>query len=256
MLAAHRQMLVLQTITDAGAGRISELASNLKVSEMTIRRDIEALADKGLVIKTRGGAIAVDSGSSATEHPFQVKSLREQTAKEAIARRASEIVAPASAVALMGGSTVFALAAHLVNTPHITVVTNSLPVSDLFHRTGRSDQTVILAGGMRTPTDSFVGEITVSVFEKLNVDYAFMGAHGVDPRGGYTSPNLLESETNRAVRQHAKKLVILADHTKWGQIGFSTFAELADAQTLITDQGTPADVRAVMESLIPEVIFA
>ena len=255
MLAAHRQMLVLQAISDAGAGRISELASTLRVSEMTVRRDIEALSVKGLVLKTHGGAIAAETGSSATEPPFQIKSLREQTAKVAIARRAAELVQPASSVALMGGSTVYALAAHLVNTPQITVVTNSLPVSNLFHQTGRSDQTVILAGGMRTPTDSFVGEITVSVFEKLNVDYAFMGAHGVDPRGGYTSPNLLESETNRSVRQHAKKLVVLADHTKWGQIGFSTFAGLADAHTLITDMGASAEIREVMESLIPEVLF-
>jgi len=145
------------------------------------------------------------------------------------------------------------LARELANVPRLTVVTNSLPVSDLFHREGRSDQTVVLTGGMRTPTDSLVGDMAVTVFDRLNVEITFMGAHGMDPKGGFSSPNVLEVETNRAVRARTKKLVILADHTKWGEVAFGTFAELGDADLLITDTGLAPDAVSALKQAIPAV---
>ena len=169
------------------------------MSEMTVRRDIELLAEQGLLEKVHGGATAVASKITAVEPPFQSKSLREQLAKDAIAARAALEITPGSSIALMGGSTVFAVAKLAVTIPGLTIVTNSLPVSDLFSREGQLNQTVVLTGGLRTPTDSFVGEITVQAFSCLNLDLLFMGTHGMDVSGGYSSPNLLEAETNRAV---------------------------------------------------------
>jgi DeoR/GlpR family transcriptional regulator of sugar metabolism len=154
---------------------------------------------------------------------------------------------------MMGGSSVFAMARHIKDIPRLTVVTNSLPVSDYLHNEGRADQTVILAGGMRTPTDSLVGEIAIQTFDKVHVDMVFMGTHGMDVRGGYSSPNLFESETNLAIRSRAKKLIVLADHTKWGQVGFSTFAKLSDADVLITDSGLPSDALAELKQHVAEV---
>lgn len=256
MLAAQRHALILQEVSDRGAARISELASTLKVSEMTIRRDLDLLADQGLVDKVHGGATAVIESSSVIEPPFKAKSLREQVAKNAIAASAAKLVTPRASIALMGGSTVFAMASHIVQVPWLTVVTNSLPISDFFQREGRSDQTVILAGGMRTPTDSFVGEITVSVFDRLNVDLAFLGTHGMDPKGGFSSPNILEAETNRAVRERAQKVAVLADHTKWGLVGFATFAQFHETDVVITDDELTDDALAALHAQVPEVIVA
>ena len=236
---------MLQEITKRCAARIAELAEILAVSEMTVRRDIDLLADQGLVDKVHGGATARLETTAATEPPFGAKSLRQQALKVSIAKSAAELVELGNSVALMGGSTVFALARELTNLPRLTIVTNSLPISDLFHREGRGDQTVVLTGGLRTPTDSLVGEMAVAGFDRLNVDLTFMGTHGMDPRGGFSSPNILEVETNRAVIARTKKLVILADHTKWGEIAFGTFAELGDADVLITDSG-----------LHPEAVFS
>ncbi|MEN9714881.1 MAG: hypothetical protein RJA35_348 [Actinomycetota bacterium] len=256
MLAAERHSFILDELNNRGAVRITTLASQLDVSEMTVRRDLEMLADQGLIFKVHGGATVKTDSPLVTELPFRTKSQREQAAKDAIAKAAAEMVQPAAALALLGGSTVFALARQLVQIPRLTIVTNSLPVSDLFQREGRSDQTVILAGGLRTPTDSFVGEITVSVFDRLNIDIAFTGAHGIDPVGGFSSPNLLEADTNRAVRARAKKLVVLADHTKWGQVAFSTFAQLEDADVLITDSDMAADTVKELKARIPDIRIA
>ncbi|MEN9707139.1 MAG: hypothetical protein RIS31_705 [Actinomycetota bacterium] len=254
MLAPQRQAMILQEINRFGAGRISELAEALQVSEMTVRRDIDAMAEQGLLEKVHGGAVAILESSNISEPPFKTTSMREQAAKDAIAAKAADLVKPGASIALMGGSTVFAMAKHIANIPRITVVTNSLPVSDYLHREGNADQVVILTGGMRTPTDSFVGEFTIASLQRLNLDLAFIGTHGVDLRGGFSSPNLYEAETNRSVRQRTKKFVVLADHTKWGKVGFSTFARLNEADVLITDSALDEDAIASLREQITDVV--
>ena len=162
-------------------------------------------------------------------------------------------ITPGASIGLMGGSTVFALAKLALTIPDLTIVTNSLPVSDLFNREGQQSQTVILAGGIRTPTDSFVGDITVSAFQALNLEVVFMGAHGMDPKGGFTTPNLYESETNRAVIAKTRKLVMLADQTKWGEVGFSTFAGLDEADLLVTTRGLSRAALNQLRSSVKEL---
>jgi DeoR/GlpR family transcriptional regulator of sugar metabolism len=253
MLAAQRHSLILQEINQRTAARISELAETLKVSEMTIRRDIELLADQGLLEKVHGGATAIANKSMVIEPPFQSKSLREQLSKDAIAARAALEIKPGSAIGLMGGSTVFSVAKLAVTIPGITILTNSLPVSDLFSREGKLNQTVVLAGGIRTPTDSFVGDITVSAFASMNLDIVFMGTHGMDPDGGFSTPNLFESETNRAVIAKSRRLAIVADHTKWGEVGFSTFASLEQADLLVTDSGLSASAQTTLRRAVKDL---
>ncbi|MFM6939200.1 MAG: DeoR/GlpR family DNA-binding transcription regulator [Rhodoluna sp.] len=253
MLAAQRHSLILQEIKQRSAARISDLAEALDVSEMTVRRDIELLAEQGLLEKVHGGATAVATKNMAVEPPFQSKSLREQLAKDAIAERAAIEIAPGSSIGLMGGSSVFAVAKLAVTIPGLTIVTNSLPVSDLFAREGQLNQTVVLAGGLRTPTDSFVGEITVAAFSALNLDVVFMGTHGMDQTGGFSTPNLHESQTNRAVISKARKLVVLADHTKWGEVGFSTFANLDEADLLITDSGISSQAAKILKTSVKDL---
>jgi DeoR/GlpR family transcriptional regulator of sugar metabolism len=253
MLAAQRHSLILKEVLQRSAARISELAETLQVSEMTIRRDIELLAEQGLLEKVHGGATALAGKSMVTELPFQSKSLREQLAKDAIATRAASEISPGDSIAFMGGSTVLAVAKLAVSIPRLTVVTNSLPVSDLFSREGQLTQTVVLAGGVRTPTDSFVGDIAVSAFRSLNLDLVFMGSHGIEIQGGFSTPNLRESETNRAVISRAQKLIVVADHTKWGELGFSTFAKLDEADLLVTDSGLAESAQRALRSAVKEL---
>lgn len=253
MLATQRHAAILQAVLQKSAARITELSDMLNVSEMTIRRDIESLADQGLVEKVHGGVTAIAKKRMAVEPPFQSKSLREQLSKDAIAARASLEITPGSSIALMGGSSVFAVAKLAVTIPGLTIVTNSLPVSDLFNREGQLNQTVVLTGGLRTPTDSFVGDIAVQAFGMLNLDLVFMGTHGMDVKGGFSTPNLHEADTNRAVIAKTRKLIMVADHTKWGEVGFSTFAKLEDADLLVTDSGIGQDAAKILKETVGEL---
>jgi DeoR/GlpR family transcriptional regulator of sugar metabolism len=182
--------------------------------------------------------------------------MKEQQAKEAISAKAAELVRPGMAVALMGGSSVYALAKRLRDVPALTIVTNSVPISDLFAQKSRADQTIVLTGGVRTPTDSLVGNISTEVFSRFNLDLVFMGTHGMDSEFGFSSPNLVEAETNREVIRRSAKFVVLADASKWGVKGFSAFATFDQADVVITSKGLSNKQLVVLRSKVKEVIVA
>ncbi|WP_406292802.1 DeoR/GlpR family DNA-binding transcription regulator [Embleya sp. NBC_00888] len=253
MLAGQRQSAILEMIAGSGSVRVATLVEEFGVSDMTVRRDLETLARRGLIAKVHGGATLVDGGS--TEEPgFVTKSGRQAAEKEAIARHAATMVAPGSAIALSAGTTTWTLARHLVGVPGLTVVTNSIPVSDVFHQFGRPDQTVVVVGGVRTPSNALVGPVAVAALQTLNVDMLVLGVHGMSPRVGFTTPNLLEAETDLALVRAARRLVVVADHTKWGLIGISTIARLEDAGTLIVDSGLSREAREELSEHIDNLV--
>jgi DeoR/GlpR family transcriptional regulator of sugar metabolism len=253
MLAQQRQQAILERVRSSGGVRVADLVRELGVSDMTIRRDLEVLAERGLVEKVHGGATVAGPGS--TEEPgFVAKSVRQQLEKEAIAQQAAQLVRPGTAIALSAGTTTWTLAHFVVDVSELTVITNSIRIADVFHRSPRSDRTVVLTGGVRTPSDALVGPVAVSAIRRLHVDTLFLGVHGMSVRAGFTTPNLLEAETNRELVAAAHRLVVLADHTKWGTVGISTIAELAEAHVVITDSGLPDEAREELASRVGELI--
>ena len=108
--------------------------------------------------------------------------------------------------------------------PDLTVVTNSIQVANVLHRESRPDLTVVLTGGVRTPSDALVGPIALTAIRSLHLDVLFLGVHGVSADAGFTTPNLLEAETDRALVAASERIVVVADHTKWGVRGLSQIA--------------------------------
>ncbi len=236
MLATERQAQIVGELRRTGVVRVSELSALLAVSEMTVRRDMDVLAARGLLAKVHGGAVALE-GATAVEPGFTVKSVRERDEKGAIAARAAELLRPGMSVGVGAGTTTWALARHLATVPDLTVVTNSLPVADVLYAIDAARLTVILIGGQRTPSDALVGPVAIHCLAKLHLDLVLMGSHGVDNRVGLTTPNLAEAETNRAFIDRGARLVVLTDHTKFGVVGLAEFASLAQVSTLVTDDG-------------------
>jgi DeoR family glycerol-3-phosphate regulon repressor len=242
-----------------GIVRISDLSSMLGVSDMTVRRDIDTLAASGLLQKVHGGAKV--PGSLRTDEPgFEKKSMQEESEKSAIAREALSFVTPGSAIGLSAGTTTWTLAKMLSTVEGLTIVTNSIRIADVFYRAVARKEgnrtSVILTGGERTPSDALVGPIAISALGQLHLDTLFLGVHGVETRAGFTTPNLLEAETNRAFAATARNVVVLADHTKWGTVGMSTIAKLSEVDTLITDDAMPQDARETLNGMIDEVRYA
>ena len=168
---------------------------------------------------------------------------------------------PASAIGLSAGTTTFCLAELLMNVPELTLVTNSVRVVSLFgdgraSGPGARGTTVVLTGGVRTPSDALVGPVADLSVRSLHLDLLFLGCHGIDPVAGLTTPNLAEAETNRAFVQAARKVVVVADHTKWGIVGLSSFADLDTLDMLITDSGLEPEAREVVADRVGQLIIA
>lgn len=262
LLAHQRRALILDEVRLRGGVRVNELTRSLNVSDMTIRRDLDVLEREGLLRKVHGGAVLGDEASSH-EPGFEAKSEWETAAKHAIAKAAAALVAPGSAIALSAGTTTHALARELTEVTEVTdltVVTNSVRTAEVFEaarRTGSaaSTTTVILTGGIRTPSDALVGPIADQAIRSLHVDLLFLGCHGLGTDTGLTTPNLAEAETNRAFLRSARRTVLLADHTKWSAIGLTTFAALEEVDVLVTDSLPQEEAVAVTER-VGEVLLA
>jgi DeoR/GlpR family transcriptional regulator of sugar metabolism len=250
----------LEDIRRAGSARVSDLTQRLGVSDMTIRRDLEVLARAGLIEKVHGGAV-LPGAPSSHEPGFEAKSVLERPEKEAIARAAAALVVPGTAIALSAGTTTFALAHYLLDVPGLTIVTNSMRVANLFETARPAIQvganaSVVLTGGVRTPSDALVGPIADLAIRSLHVDLLFLGCHGIDPEAGLTTPNLAEAETNRAFVHAARRVTVVADHTKWAIVGLSSFADLDEVDTLITDSELHPEARAVLTDKVGQLIIA
>jgi DeoR/GlpR family transcriptional regulator of sugar metabolism len=254
MLARQRQALILERVRDTGAVRVAELAHDLGVSDMTVRRDLEILHEHGLLEKVHGGATLL-SGMASFEPSFTAKSTLQQSEKSTIAAAAAERVEPGMAIGISAGTTTHAFAARVAEVPGVTIVTNSIRVADVLNRTGRRDQTVILTGGTRTPSEALVGSFAVSQLRTVHLDQVFMGVHGMDAKAGFTCPNLLEAETDRALIEAGRRLVVLADHTKWGIVGIASIGDLRQADVLISDPGLPPDAQAVLRESVGELLL-
>jgi len=254
MLARHRQSLILQAVRNDGSARVSDLTQQLGVSDMTIRRDLEVLAKDGLVEKVHGGAVL--PGSHGGHEPgFEDKLVLERPEKTSIARTAAGLVRPGTAIAIAAGTTTFALAQCLLDVPGLTIVTNSLRVANLFGGNRTPDvASVVLTGGMRTASDALVGPVADLTISSLHFDTLFLGCTGLDPEVGLSTPNLAEAETNRALIKVARRVVVLADHTKWGVVSLASFAPVEKINVLVTDVLLPSDAHAALDGRVGEIV--
>src|SRR6185503_5997741 len=209
MLASQRHLKILDEIRRTGAVRVQELTQALGVSDMTVRRDLHQLSKDGLIHKVHGGAIL--RLDSSVEPGFEAKAKLQLQSKSAIAQAAAELIRPGSAIALSAGTTTWNMASLVAKIPGLIASTP-----------GVADQTLILTGGVRTPSAALVGPVADLSLRSLHVDQLFLGAHGMHPTAGFTTPNLAEAETNRALVDCASQIVVCADSTKWGSVGLAS----------------------------------
>ena len=240
MLASQRHSSIVDLLREKGSVRVSELARTLDVSEMTIRRDLDTLSNRQLLEKVHGGATR--TGERSTHEPgFELKQWRQLGSKDAIAGKAAERVLPGSAIGLTAGTTTWTLAKRLVAMPRLTVVTNSPSVAQVFYSALGNDLTVVLTGGIRTPSDALVGPLATSALAKLHLDQLFLGVHGMDAEHGYSTPNMAEAELNRAFVDSSREIIVLADHSKWNVPGMAQISRLSRADSVISDRRLPAE---------------
>lgn len=207
-----------------------------------------------MIRKVHGGAVL--AGHTTFEPGFAVKSQLATATKAAIAAEAAALLRPGAAIGLSAGTTTWAMATHIVTIADLTVVTNSTTVADVITSLDTQNQvTVILTGGVRTPSAALVGPVADRTVASMHVDVLFLGVHGMDQRAGFTSPNLAEATTNQAFIDSAREVVVLADSTKWGTVGLARIAPLQVANTVITDSALPQSGRRALMDAVDHVVM-
>jgi DeoR/GlpR family transcriptional regulator of sugar metabolism len=252
MLARQRHELIVDIVRREGSVRVRDLADQLDVSEMTVRRDLDALASQELIEKVHGGAARLGDRTSF-EPGFDVKQTRQRDEKQSIAERALELVQPNSAIGLTAGTTTWTFARQLHGVANLTVVTNAPSTAQTLYQ--MPDISVVLTGGIRTPSDALVGPLATSALATLSIDVLFLGVHGMDAGLGFSTPNMAEAEINRAFIESARRIVVLADHTKWGTRGLAQIAPLDRADVVISDAALSVEARQTFENLGVDVVL-
>lgn len=237
MIAAQRRNLIIETIERDGAVSIAALSELLSTSAVTIRRDLDQLADEGRLIRTHGGAVLA---SSARESSYAEKLEQALAEKTAIARAAAAHVRNGDVVALGPGTTTELLAKELAGRSGLRVVTNSLLVAEAM--VGSPDNEVIVVGGiLRHSIRAFVGGGTVTQLHGLRADTVFLSGNGLAADFGLSTPAFPVADTDRAMAAGAGTVTALVDHTKIGVRSSVLTVPTEEIHRLITDQTADAD---------------
>jgi DeoR family fructose operon transcriptional repressor len=252
-----RRMAILEMARDDSLVRVSELSQRFGVSQVSIRRDLEKLAEYGLLKRVHGGAVAVrqEAGEESYGHKLELH-LEE---KRRIAHAAVGLIRPRDRVILDSGTTVLnaaqEIAQHAGELKRLTVITASWPV---FRELAPvRDINLIILGGIYLPDyQTLVGPQTVAGLHNLHVDRLFLGADGLSLHSGVTTSNVLEAEVSRAMVRAADQVTVLADSSKIDNVGFTTIVPISQIHQLITDDGAPADFVDALREQGVEVILA
>jgi DeoR/GlpR family transcriptional regulator of sugar metabolism len=204
---------IASLVVDKQRVSVAELSSLFDVSKVTIRNDLDELEQRGLLMRTHGGALAIDQSHKEAELSFDVRERLQQ-----------------------GGKNRIRIALEFIDSPHITVV---------------------MPGGiLRRDAVSLVGELGEEVLAKFNVQKGFFGARGVTLEEGLTDVDSYEVQLKRAMVRAAKEVIAIVDHTKWGHVGFVSFASIDQVDCVITDDGAPPDMVAALREAGVDVIIA
>jgi DeoR/GlpR family transcriptional regulator of sugar metabolism len=228
-----RRAAIREDVRDRGEVGLAELALRFDVSEMTVRRDLEALEAEGVARRVRGGAISVAARSY--EPTFENRAVSAPEAKAAIAARAAGLVDSGESVALDSGTTVLALARALRGRGlELTVLTPSvLAAVELADEPGLR---VLLAGGTVRPRElSMIGPTAEEFFADCNCDVLFLSAAGIDAGRGLTDYNMEEARVKRAAVRCARRVVALMDRRKFDRVYFANVLPLSGVDVLVTD---------------------
>jgi len=229
MIDRHNR--ILKTIELLRTVSVAELKEKLKVSEVTIRKDLTILEDQGLIIRTHGGArMAQDPGSLRT---LTIREKENTEYKRAIARKASELVSDGETVFIDSGSTCMAIARELKNRT-LRVITNALSILNIL----AGSETITLhsiGGSYRREAGSFIGPLSLTNLNEYQIETCFVGATGFTQRGIFSSQNIAEGQVKKQILLSSARKIIAADSTKAGKQAFSVFARPGEVDILITD---------------------
>lgn len=232
---------------------VSDLATQFGVSEITIRRDLRHLAERGTLRRAHGGALA--ARLAPLEPPVHVRMEDEADAKDAIARAAISLLEDGQTIFLGAGTTTLRVAQHIATERAMTVITNSLSVATTLATSDRV--TVQVTGGILRQSElDLLGILADRALQEVRVDRVLIGIRAISVEGGLTNDDLHGAVLDRSIISIGRQLMVLADHSKFGRTASAFVADLQRVTTLVTDAGTDPGLLADIRALGVDVVVA
>lgn len=254
VLGDHRRELILAALSSGGQCRVSDLARQFSLSEMTVRRDLRVLEEQGLLRCVHGGAVLVDA---EVEYPLRAR--EGQTQKQRIGRRAAELIRDGMTIYLDSGSTAMELALQikegLVGVNQLSIATHGINLA--IELAGHPAYNVHLIGGELYHNGlSTVGPVALAQIAQSHFDVFFMGARGVDLAAGWTNSNQFETQLKHIAIAQSRQVCAIVDSAKWGQRGFATIVPFEQIPVWICDADLPEAARDAAMSAGVELLVA
>lgn len=237
MFTEERFKIILQELKTKGIVSVTELVKLLDASESTVRRDLNALHNDGLLKKIHGGAISIGDSTSKHDYKVNVRKNLNIEEKKSIAKKAASLIRDDEVIYLDAGTTT-ELIINYIKAKNILVVTNGIVHAKKLLEKGI--KTFILGGELKAVTEAIVGNNAVDDLKKYNFSKGFFGTNGVSNKSGYTTPDIDEAMVKCEAIKRCSESYILADESKLEQVSFITFGSISDS-VLITDKSNQND---------------
>ena len=256
MSPVERRTMIHNRLLRDGKASLTDLAAELGVSTMTIRRDMRFFVEQGIATISSGTVHLIDGqmGSAFVQANANTKSSDASPQKQAIGREAALTVADGETIIIDCGTTTAQMLRFLGN-KRLTIITNSIRVAEVAGT--NANFRIIYAPGEYSPDSiGMVGPLTVDFFHTIRADRAFIGAHGFDAQGGVNEPVLGDATAKRAMLESAGTTYLLAESSKYGNVHLMALSKLSDFSCVITDDDFPANRRGELEAASNQVIYA
>jgi DeoR family transcriptional regulator, aga operon transcriptional repressor len=253
LLCEERRREILRLLDDQGRVTVDSLAGSFRVSAVTIRADLEELGDKGLLVRSHGGAILPLSPQQ--EYPLQLKKTLHHAEKLRIGRAAAQLIQPRQTVIIDGGTTTAEVARALKrNCPEgLTVITHALNIA-LELADSPNISLIVIGGIFRQISRSFVGPPAERMMSELHADHFFLAVDGLDPEMGPSTPDVLEAQINAQMIQAAREVSVVADASKFGRRSLSLIGDMRSVRRVITDSRVNEDMVCCLRKIGIEVL--
>ncbi|MBM1105856.1 DeoR/GlpR transcriptional regulator [Aurantibacter crassamenti] len=253
MLANQRKEKILELLKEDGSAKVADLAKLFKVTEVTVRQDLEKLEKKGLIVREHGGAFLKNMEDQVRN--FSLTNQENLELKEAIALKCLDFIEMGDTIILDSGSTTTEIAKKLVGFKNLTVITNALNIA-LMLGTEPGIEVIMTGGEFKPPTLSLTGQKAADFFEGLNVQKLFLATAGISLKSGLTYPSISDLVVKKAMLDAANVSYLVADSTKIGVNALASLGALSLIDYFITDSGMKEKDKEVFKDNEIEVILA
>jgi DeoR/GlpR family transcriptional regulator of sugar metabolism len=251
-LPLSRRTEMMRLVSQQGSVSVPELADLFRVSTDTIRRDLDALAGSGSVLRTHGGAVRADTSRIV---PVADRIIARADAKTRIATTAAALIESGETLMVNGGSTTLAFAKMLPTDRSLGLITNSVSILDQVDTTAFTNVYAI-GGELLSVSGVMIGPVVFPHSDRIHVDSAVIGVRAVHPTRGISTATVAEATMISEMMRTARRTIVVADSTKFSHGAFATIAPLATIDILVTDEPPPALLAEALEKVGVRVIVA